>query len=128
MGGVDAVIRKYKKNRDLLIPVLEEVQEAVGYLPKPVMQRVALGLRVPFSEVYGVVTFYSFFTMAPKGKHTVRCCQGTACYVSGWKENPGALTDTLRISTWGNHSGQKFFSGDGEVPGRLRPGARGGCG
>jgi len=96
-AAVEAVIRKYKKKPGSLIPVLEEVQEAVGYLPKPVMQRVALGLRVPFSEVYGVVTFYSFFTMAPKGKHTVRCCQGTACYVRGGKKILEALTDTLKI-------------------------------
>jgi NADH-quinone oxidoreductase E subunit len=96
-AAVDAVIKKYKGKPGSLIPVLEEVQEAVGYLPKPVMERVALGLRVPFSEVYGVVTFYSFFTMAPKGKHTVRCCQGTACYVRGGKKILEALTDTLKI-------------------------------
>ncbi|MGE5842611.1 MAG: NAD(P)H-dependent oxidoreductase subunit E, partial [Deltaproteobacteria bacterium] len=70
-AAVDGIIRQYKGKPGSLIPVLEEVQEAIGYLPKPVMERVALGLKVPFSEVYGVVTFYSFFTMAPKGKHTV---------------------------------------------------------
>ena len=96
-AAVDGVIKKYKKKPGSLIPVLEEVQEAIGYLPKPVMERVALGLKVPFSEVYGVVTFYSFFTMAPKGKHTVRCCQGTACYVRGGKKILEALTDTLKI-------------------------------
>ncbi|NTV33567.1 MAG: hypothetical protein HGA50_09785, partial [Deltaproteobacteria bacterium] len=53
-AAVDGVIKKYKKKPGSLIPVLEEVQEAIGYLPKPVMERVALGLKVPFSEVYGV--------------------------------------------------------------------------
>jgi NADH-quinone oxidoreductase E subunit len=96
-AAVDAVVKKYKAKPGSLIPVLEEVQEAIGYLPKPVMERVALGLKVPFSEVYGVVTFYSFFTMAPKGKHTVRCCQGTACYVRGGKKILDALTETLKI-------------------------------
>jgi len=66
MGAVDAVIRKYKKKPGSLIPVLEEVQEAVGYLPKPVMQRVALGLRVPFSEVYGSSPFIPFSPWRPK--------------------------------------------------------------
>jgi NADH-quinone oxidoreductase E subunit len=96
-AAVDTVMKKYKGKPGSLIPVLEEVQEAIGYLPKPVMERVALGLKVPFSEVYGVVTFYSFFTMAPKGRHTVRCCQGTACYVRGGKKILEALTDTLKI-------------------------------
>lgn len=96
-AAVDAVIKKYRTKAGSLIPVLEEVQEAIGYLPKPVMERVALGLKVPFSEVYGVVTFYSFFTMAPKGKHTVRCCLGTACYVRGGKKILETLTDTLKV-------------------------------
>lgn len=96
-AAVDWVIKKYKKKPGSLIPVLEEVQEAIGYLPKPVMERVALGLKVPFSEVYGVVTFYSFFTMAPKGRHTVRCCLGTACYVRGGKKILETLTDTLKV-------------------------------
>jgi NADH-quinone oxidoreductase E subunit len=96
-AAVEAVIKKYKAKPGPLIPVLEEVQESVGYLPKPVMERVALGLKVPFSEVYGVVTFYSFFTMAPKGKHTVRCCLGTACYVRGGKRILDTLTETLSV-------------------------------
>jgi NADH-quinone oxidoreductase E subunit len=108
-AAVDTVIKKYKGKPGSLIPVLEEVQEAIGYLPKPVMERVALGLKVPLSEVYGVVTFYSFFTMAPKGKHTVRCCQGTACYVRGGKRILEALTDTLKIQP-GETTPDKNFS------------------
>lgn len=96
-SAVDGVIKKYRTKPGSLIPVLEEVQEAIGYLPKPVMEKVALGLKVPFSEVYGVVTFYSFFTMAPKGKHTVRCCLGTACYVRGGKKILETLTETLKV-------------------------------
>jgi NADH-quinone oxidoreductase E subunit len=96
-AAVESVIKKYKAKPGSLIPVLEEVQEAVGYLPKPIMERVALGLTVPFSEVYGVVTFYSFFTMAPKGRHTIRCCLGTACYVRGGKKIMETLTETLNV-------------------------------
>jgi NADH-quinone oxidoreductase subunit E/NADP-reducing hydrogenase subunit HndA len=58
---------------------------------------VARGLRIPFSEVYGVVTFYSFFTMVPRGKHTVRCCLGTACYVRGGNKLLETLVDKLKI-------------------------------
>jgi NADH-quinone oxidoreductase subunit E/NADP-reducing hydrogenase subunit HndA len=96
-AAVDAIVKQYKGKPGSLIPVLEEVQETIGYLPKPVLQRVALGLKVPFSEVYGVVTFYSFFTMAPKGKHTVRCCLGTACSVRGGKKLLDTLTETLNV-------------------------------
>jgi NADH:ubiquinone oxidoreductase subunit E len=96
-SAVDAIIEGHKAKPGSLIPVLEEIQEAIGYLPKPVLDRVAKGLRIPFSEVYGVVTFYSFFTMFPRGKHTVRCCLGTACYVRGGSKILETLRDKLKI-------------------------------
>jgi NADH:ubiquinone oxidoreductase subunit E len=93
----DSIIEKHKGKKGSLIPVLEEIQEAIGYLPKSIQSRVAHGLRIPFSEVYGVVTFYSFFTMVPRGKHTVRCCLGTACYVRGGRKNLEKLRQTLKV-------------------------------
>jgi len=97
LEAIDKIIARHRSKPGSLIPVLEEVQETIGYLPKSVLNRVALGLRVPYSEVYGVVTFYSFFTMAPKGKHTVRCCLGTACYVRGGEKILAKLTETLKV-------------------------------
>jgi NADH:ubiquinone oxidoreductase subunit E len=97
LASVDAIIQRHKGKRGALIPVLEEIQEAVGYLPKSIQSRVSRALKVPFSEVYGVVTFYSFFTMVPRGKHTVRCCLGTACYVRGGKKNLEKLKETLKV-------------------------------
>jgi len=94
---VDRIIERYNSKPGSLIPVLEEVQETIGYLPKSIQRRVALGLKIPFSEVYGVVTFYSFFTMVPKGRHTIRCCLGTACYVRGGKKILDKLQETLRV-------------------------------
>ena len=85
LAAVDGIIERYKLKPGALIPVLEEIQETIGYLPKAIQRKVALGLNIPFSEVYGVVTFYSFFTITPRGRHTVRCCLGTACYVRGGK-------------------------------------------
>ena len=64
---IDAVIERYRAKPGALIPVLEEVQEVTGYLPESVQRRVAVGLGLPLSQVYGVVTFYSFFTMVPRG-------------------------------------------------------------
>ncbi|KAF0122051.1 MAG: NADH:ubiquinone oxidoreductase 24 kD subunit [bacterium] len=75
LASVDTIIERYARKPGALIPVLEEIQETIGYLPKSIQRRIAIGLRIPFSEVYGVVTFYSFFTMVPRGRHIplVRC-------------------------------------------------------
>lgn len=85
IAKMDEIIDKYKGKPGGLIPVLEEVQVALEYLPISVQKRIAEGLNLPLSRVYGVVTFYSFFTMSPRGKHLIRVCLGTACYVRGGK-------------------------------------------
>ncbi len=85
IAKMDEIISKYKGKPGGLIPVLEEVQVALEYLPISVQKRIAEGLDLPLSRVYGVVTFYSFFTMTPRGKHLIRVCLGTACYVRGGK-------------------------------------------
>jgi len=89
---LNEIIKKHKGKPGSLIPVLEEAQVCLEYLPVSVQKKIAAGLNLPLSRVYGVVTFYSFFTMTPRGKHTVRVCLGTACYVRGGK----ALTETLQ--------------------------------
>lgn len=83
---IDEIIEKYKHKQGTLIPVLKETQEVVGYLPLEVQRHIAEGLKLHPSQVYGVVTFYSLFTMAPRGRHTVRVCLGTACYVRGGQD------------------------------------------
>jgi len=94
---VDEVIAKYRDKPGSLIPVLEEVQGITGYLPEIVQRRVSAGLNIPLSQVYGVVTFYSFFTMKPRGKHQIRLCLGTACHVRGAKRNLDLITHELGI-------------------------------
>ena len=89
---LETIIAKYKTKQGGLIPVLEEAQVALEYLPISVQKKIARELNLPFSRVYGVVTFYSFFTMTPRGQHTARVCMGTACYVRGGK----ALADALK--------------------------------
>ncbi len=88
---LDEIIDRYRDKPGGLIPVLEEAQVALEFLPMAVQKRIANGLNLPLSRVYGVVTFYSFFTMTPRGRHTVRVCLGTACYVRGGK----AIAETL---------------------------------
>jgi NADH:ubiquinone oxidoreductase subunit E len=89
---IEEVISKYKGRHGALIPVLKETQDICGYLPKKVQHRVAEGLRLSPSQVYGVVSFYAFFTTVPRGRHIIRVCMGTACYVKGSKQ----ILDNLR--------------------------------
>lgn len=83
---LDSIIDRYEGRANYIIPALKEAQEMYGYLPLEVQLKLAEGLNVSPSHVYGVVTFYSFFTITPRGRHTVRLCLGTACYVKGSKE------------------------------------------
>jgi NADH:ubiquinone oxidoreductase subunit E len=92
VAKLNSIIEKFKGKPGGLIPVLEEAQVALEFIPISVQKRIASGLNLPLSRVYGVVTFYSFFTMTPRGKHTVRVCLGTACYVRGGK----AIAETLQ--------------------------------
>ena len=74
-----------------LIRVLQQAQALNGYLPPPVLKSISRDLKVPLSEVYGIVSFYHFFTMVPKGKHVVQVCLGTSCYVKGGERILSAL-------------------------------------
>ncbi|MBW2649116.1 MAG: NAD(P)H-dependent oxidoreductase subunit E [Deltaproteobacteria bacterium] len=94
---LDGIIEKHRGQPGGLIPVLERAQELLGFLPVPVQKRVGRKLGIPFSHVYGVVTFYSFFTMHPRGKHTARVCLGTACYVRGGKKIAANMEKLLGI-------------------------------
>lgn len=80
---LDRIIATYARSPDALIQVLHHAQGLFGYLREDVLTHVAHALRIPISKVYGVVTFYHFFTMVPRGKHRCLCCKGTACYVKG---------------------------------------------
>jgi len=80
-----------------LIPLLQRLQAAYGYLPRPVMDLVSRMTRIPTSQMYGVATFYAQFHMEPHGRHTVRCCRGTACHVRGSKKVIEAVQGVLGI-------------------------------
>jgi bidirectional [NiFe] hydrogenase diaphorase subunit len=80
---VDATMRRYGNQSHALIEVLHMVQESFGYLDKDSVRYVAMSLRVPLSQAFGVATFYHYFTLKPPGKHTCVVCTGTACYIKG---------------------------------------------
>jgi NADH-quinone oxidoreductase subunit E/NADP-reducing hydrogenase subunit HndA len=94
---LDEIIAGYKNRPGSLIPVLQEAQELVGYLPPVVQRHIARGLNLSVSDVHGVVSFYAFFSMKPKGKHNVKVCLGTACYVKRAEEIVQKFRDVLGI-------------------------------
>lgn len=89
---IQRVIDETTGQAGAIIRVLQQVQGLIGYLPPPVLKTISEKLKVPLSEVYGIVSFYHFFTMVPKGRHIIQTCLGTACYVKGGQK----LLDTLK--------------------------------
>ena len=94
---IDEIIDRNHDRPGALIPVLEEIQAVTGYLPESVQRRVAEKLDIPLSRVYGIVTFYSLFTMTPRGKHQIRVCLGTSCHVRGGSQIERRLEESLGI-------------------------------
>jgi len=80
---LQAVIAEHKGQEGAVIPVLHKAQDIYGYLPVEVQTMIAEGLDVPLAEIYGIVTFYTQFSLNPKGKYQIGVCLGTACYVKG---------------------------------------------
>ena len=108
-GDIQKVIDETGGKAGALIRVLQQAQGMIGYLPTPVIATVSRDLKVPLSEVYGVISFYHFFSMKPKGKYVIQVCMGTSCYVKGgdkildalkrdWNLSPGDITPDGRFS------------------------------
>jgi NADH-quinone oxidoreductase subunit E len=83
LAALRNILDRHRGSRGALIPVLQQAQDAYGYLPREVLVAISKGLGVPLSQVYGVVTFYSQFYLKRRGKHVIRTCDGTACHVRG---------------------------------------------
>lgn len=105
---VERVLARYSGRKGAVIPVLQEVQETLGYLPIWAIEAIALGLEVPASQVYGVVTFYAQFRLKPIGKHLCKVCHGTACHVSGATEVSEAILEQLRVEEGATTEDGKF--------------------
>jgi NADH-quinone oxidoreductase subunit E len=97
MAALDEVLEPYRGTKGAAIPVLQKAQEIYGYLPPEVLKHVSKELGIPLSQLYGVVTFYSQFYLAPRGRNVVRCCDGTACHVRGAARIIGELEKTLGV-------------------------------
>jgi NADH-quinone oxidoreductase subunit E len=97
LAAVDRIVGKHAGREGALLPVLRETQDLVGYLPEAVLKRVALGLGLSLSRVYGVATFYSLFYTKPKGLYVVRVCESAPCHVQGAQAVIGAIAEELGI-------------------------------
>jgi NADH:ubiquinone oxidoreductase subunit E len=105
---IDRIIRANRDVAGSIITVLRECQNVVGYLPVAVLDYIGTGLNVPPSDVYGVASFYALFSMTPKGRHTIRICLGTACYVKGIKEVLSRIENSFQIKEGGTSEDRRF--------------------
>lgn len=133
----EAVMADFEGKESDLIPILQRLQDAYGYLPKDVIQRLSDRTGIFVSQIMGVATFYSQFRLKPTGEHTVRVCFGTACHVNGSEVIAEALCDELKVKLGGTTEDGKFtletvaclgccslapvMMIDGEAYGRLTP-------
>jgi len=102
------ILAPYRGQRGALIPVLQKVQEEIGYLPEEAVSEIAYFLSVSESEVYGVASFYAQFRFERQGEHTMKVCQGTACYVRGGRRILEMVERELDIQPGGTTEDYKF--------------------
>lgn len=92
-----SILEQYTQVKDNLIPILNEVQVKYGYIPQIAQRKISEYLKIPMAEIYGVITFYSRFTLKPKGKYAISVCLGTACFVKGSEKIMERLKQRLQI-------------------------------
>ena len=102
------ILDVYKVDKENLIPILNDVQEKYGYIPKIAQLEISKYLSVPMAEIYGVITFYSRFTLEPKGKYNISVCLGTACFVKGSQAILDRLKDRLKLEEGKTSKDGKF--------------------
>ncbi|MDH5481413.1 MAG: NAD(P)H-dependent oxidoreductase subunit E [Candidatus Bathyarchaeota archaeon] len=106
-GKIDAIIGSYSGEKSALIAILQEIENLYGYLPTWALKYVSKKLEIPMIQVYGVASFYDAFHLTPRGKHLIRVCLGTACYLRGSSRVLEAIENELGIK-------------DGETTGNLK--------
>jgi len=134
---LDEVIIKYQNENGPLIPILQEAQEVYGYLPADVLKHICKKTRTPLAKIYGVVTFYSQFRLAPVGRNLINVCLGTACHVRGGAKVLDMIEKTTKIKDGETSEDRRYtleivacigacglapvMSINGQVYGRLEP-------
>ena len=106
--AIDKIIAANAARPGAVITVLRECQSVVGYLPVELIDYISAGLNLSSSEVFGVASFYALFSMKPKGRHIVKVCAGTACYVKGIKEVITRIRNQYRVEEGGTTEDRRF--------------------
>lgn len=134
---LEEILLKYEKDKSNLIQILNEVQEEYGYISEQVQKEISEYLNIPMAEVYGVITFYSRFSLKPKGEYNIAVCLGTACFVKGSEKILDKIKEILKIDVGQTTPDGKFsieatrcigacglapvFTINGEVYGKATP-------
>lgn len=108
MEKLEHILIEHKNQQGALMPVLHETQELFGYIPEEVQKRISEVLNIPLAEIYGVATFYSRFTLKPRGKYTISVCLGTACYVKDSQGVLDRLEEELKVAAGETTEDGKF--------------------
>jgi len=105
---IDEIVTAGRGVPGSVIGVLRECQDVVGYLPVELIDYISHGLNLSRSEVFGVASFYSLFSMVPKGRHRIKVCMGTACYVKGIKESLTRIENEYKLGEGGTSEDRRF--------------------
>ena len=109
LSNTKKIIQRYRKKKGILIPLLQDIQAIYGYLPGESIELVSKELSIYPVEIYGILTFYAQFYLTPRGEHTIKVCQGTACHVMGGEEILDYLSGKLGIGE-GETTEDRMFS------------------
>jgi NADP-reducing hydrogenase subunit HndA len=108
LADLEAILTRHRGAAGSTIRILQDLQNRCGYLPRPLLEIVSHELDMPLSKLYGVLTFYHFFTLVPKGKYVIQVCKGTACYVKGGQKILDALKQDYALEPGGITADGKF--------------------
>ena len=97
VAKIEEICARYKDEKTPLMMILSDIQNEYGYIPLEVQEIVSKNTGISVAEIYGVVTFYSFFSLTPKGKYVIGCCLGTACYVKGAQQVIDKFSELIGI-------------------------------
>ena len=108
MKKIETILSRYKLRKDSIIQILQEVQEKYKYLPADVLKYISMRLKMPLSEIYSLATFYTAFSLEPRGNHLIMICMGTACHVRGAPDVLNRIEERLGISAGSTTEDRQF--------------------
>jgi len=105
---IKRLLLRYNQNVDMLIPIMQDIQEELEFLPIETIKELSYQLKVPLSQIYSVATFYSTFRLAPPGEHQISLCMGTVCFLKGAAKIAEAIQKEFSIEAGGTSPDRKF--------------------